>query len=238
MVHEKFSMTSHLHKALFYFYALFIFSSTFSIALAQISLGVSLALFLVIVVLTRYNPFAASLKWVYLFIALYIFWMLLSALVGSTPLRSVLILKEEWLFCAIPIGALLFSRPDFRKKLIVAFASGVIMVSLYGIIQHFTGIHWFKDIQPVVAPDYGYLVSGNFSHALTFGNYYATASLFLLGYALAWGKETPGPARSFLIFSSLLGIVATVLTYSSPDCHAGAERPLQRRSRQGPRRSV
>lgn len=205
---------SHLDKALFYCYALFIFGSTFSIALAQISLGISLTLFLIIVIVTRYNPFVTSLKWLYLFIALYIFWMLLSALVGSTPLRSVLIIKEEWLFCAIPIGVFLFSRPDFRNKLIAAFAAGVVLVSMYGIIQHFTGIHWFKEIQPAAAPDYGYLVCGNFSHSLTFGNYYGTASVFLLGYAFVSRKGVTTLVRNLLIFSSFLGIIATVLSYS------------------------
>lgn len=204
----------YLNQALFYFFALFIFSSTFSIALAQISLGISLILFLVLAAVTRYNPFASSLKWLYLFIALYIFWMLLSALVGSTPFRSVWIIKEEWLFCVIPIGVFLFGRAAYRNRLLAVFAAGVMLVSMYGIIQHFTGIHWFKATQPAMAPDFGYLVRGNFSHSLTFGNYYGTATLFLAGYALAGHRHLTKPGRLFIIFSSLLSMIATVLSYS------------------------
>jgi len=203
----------YLETALFYFYMLFIFSSTFSIALAQISLGASLVLFLVIVVLTRYNPFVLSLKWLYCFIALYIFWLLLSAVVGSTPLRSVLIIKEEWLFCIVPIGIFLFGRHQYRHKLVTAFAAGVMLVSIYGIIQHFTGIHWFKTIPPLTAPDFGYRVSGNFSHRLTFGNYFGTAALFLAGFALAGYRQLTKPMRLFFISASLLGMIATVLSY-------------------------
>ena len=45
---------SRLTDALFFFYALFIFGSTFSIALAQMALGVSLALFITVIVVHRY----------------------------------------------------------------------------------------------------------------------------------------------------------------------------------------
>ena len=204
----------YLETALFLFFALFIFGSTFSIALAQMSLGVSLVLFLILVVAARYNPFVPSLRWLYLFVALYVFWMLLSALVGPTPLRSILVIKEEWLFCAIPIGIFLFGRRQYRHKLAAAFAAGVMLVSIYGIIQHFTGIHLFNATPLRVAPDFGYLVCGNFSHSLTFGNYYGTAALFLAGLALAGHRQLSRQMRLFLISSSLLGMIATVLSYS------------------------
>ena len=204
----------YLETTLFLFFALFIFGSTFSIALAQMSLGVSLVLFLVLVVVARYKPFVSSLRWFYLFVALYIFWMLLSALVGPTPLRSILIIKEEWLFCAIPIGIFLFGRRQYRHKLVAAFAAGVMLVSIYGIIQHFTGVHLFNATPPRAAPDFGYMVCGRFSHSLTFGNYYGTAALFLAGLALAGGRQLSRQMRLFLISSSLLGMIATVLSYS------------------------
>ncbi len=204
----------YLETALFLFFALFIFGSTFSIALAQMSLGVSLVLFLILVMVARYNPFVSSLRWFYLFVALYIFWMLLSALVGPTPLRSILIIKEEWLFCAIPIGVFLFGRRQYRHMLTTAFAAGVMLVSIYGIIQHFTGIHLFNATPPTAASDFGYLVCGRFSHSLTFGNYYGTASLFLAGLALAGHRQLSRQMRLFLISSSLLAMITTVLSYS------------------------
>ncbi|MFQ6007822.1 MAG: O-antigen ligase family protein [Candidatus Zixiibacteriota bacterium] len=203
-----------LHDILFAFFALFIFSSAFSIAIAQISLGLSLVLFLILVVTTRCNPFVRSLKWFYIFVALYIFWLLLSALVGPTPLRSVWIAKEEWLFCAIPIGIFLFDFPRYRNKLIAAFGSGVMLVAIYGIVQHFTGFHWFKAIPPKTAPDYGYLACGNFSHSLTFGNYFSTAAVFLIGFAFGAYDKLNKSSLAFFIFSALMGMIATVLSYS------------------------
>ena len=84
------------------------------------------------------------------------------------------------------LGNALFRQERYRGKLIAAFAIGVAILSLYGILQHLTGVHWFKDSPLVPAYDFGYRVRGNFSHRLTFGNYYATAAVFVLGYGLAW----------------------------------------------------
>jgi len=211
-------MTNHtckyLEKTLFCFFVLFIFSSTFSIALAQISLGVSLILFLIFSIVMRYNPFVSSLKWFYLFVALYIIWMFLSALIGSSPLKSALIIKEEWLFCVIPIGVFLFDRQEYRNKLVSAFAMGVLLVSIYGIIQHFTGIHWFKATPPKTATDFGYLACGGFSNPLTFGNYFGTAALFLIGYAFMQKKKLSKLTWLFFVSTSLFSTIATVLSYS------------------------
>jgi O-antigen ligase len=203
-----------LHDLLFFFFALFIFSSTFSIALSQISLGLSLALFLIVIATTHYNPFVRSLQWFYLFVALYIFWMLLSALVGSTPVQSAWIIKEEWLFCTVPIGIFLFDFPRYRHKLIAAFGAGVMLISVYGIVQHFTGIHWFKAIPPKAAPDLGFVVCGNFSHSLTFGNYIGTAAAFLVGFTFGAHDKPTRATRLFFVASSLLGMTATVLSYA------------------------
>jgi O-antigen ligase len=58
------------------------------------------------------------------------------------------------------------------------------------------------------------MVCGGFSHSLTFGNYYGTAALFLAGLALAGRRQLSRQMRLFLISSSLLGMIATVLSYS------------------------
>ena len=138
-----------LDSVLFYVYLLFAVTSTVSIAAAQVALGLSLILFLIILVLKRYNPFPAALKWFYLFTGAYILWLVVSAAVNSTPLASLLIMKEEWLFCAVPIGVYLFGQSRHRDRLVAAFAVAILLVSLYGLIQHFTGINWFKDSPPV-----------------------------------------------------------------------------------------
>ena len=197
---------------LFGFFALFIFGSTFSIAIAQISVGLAVALFIVIVILTGYNPFVYPLRWFYYLAGLYIAWLFFTAAVGPTPWKSMALLREDWLFIIVPIGIYLFNLDRYRHKLPVALAAGVMLVSIYGIIQHFTGTHWFKNGELLGAPGHGYRVEGNFSIAITFGNYYGTASLFLLGYALAAGKRCLGNMFIFILSSSALGILAAILS--------------------------
>ena len=57
---------NRLQTALFFFFALFIFASTFSIALAQTALGLALVTFIVTIIRDRYNPFVRNLRWFYL----------------------------------------------------------------------------------------------------------------------------------------------------------------------------
>ncbi len=203
-----------LSDFLFFFFALFAVSSTFSIAIAQISLGVSLFIYLLILFLKKENPFAGQLKLFYAAIGLYIFWMILSSLFGETPTASLFILKEEWLFCAVPIGVYILQKESFRKKIFISFAVAVCLVSIYGIVQHFTGIYWFKKTPPVEAFDFGYRVKGFFPHRLTFGNYFATAGMFLFGYLVASWKELKPKWRLFLSVDVFLAVLVTLFSYS------------------------
>ena len=195
-------------------FALFVFGSAFSIALAQVSLGVSLILIVILFFLTRLNPVTTIPRWFYIWAALYVAWMMLSAVAGPTSLQSIRILKEEWLFLAIPAGIFLFREGQYRRYLLTALALGVGLVSLYAIVQHFTAVHWFRTQPPLAAPDYGFIVTGNFSHSLTFGNYFGTAALFLAGYAMAGRAKLSRWLRQLLILVSLLAMIATILSYS------------------------
>ncbi len=205
---------SKLTDALFFFYALFIFGSTFSIALAQTSLGLALITFVAIIVVQRYNPFVPTLKRFYIFIALYIVWMTVCALMGETASRSLFIMKEDWLFLIVPIGIFLFQNETYRNRLITIFAAGVLLISVYGIMQHLLGLNWFKDSALTAAEGFGYKVRGNFSHRLTFGNYYATAALFFFGYALARGNDIARSHRRLFLLVSLLAMIVTLLSFS------------------------
>jgi len=123
----------YLDTTLFYLYLIFIVTSTVSIAASQTALGLSLIVFAAVASLKRYNPFPSALKWFYVFVGLYVLWLFLSALVNRTPLASTLIMKEEWLFCAVPIGVYLLKSNGKRNRLITAFAVAVLLVSIYGL---------------------------------------------------------------------------------------------------------
>lgn len=210
----KSAAIENLDGALLFFFALFIFGSTFSIALAQISIGLSLLIFITLITLRRYNPIRPGLKWFYLAVGAYIGWMFIACLAGETPVRSINILKEEWLFAIVPIGIYLFRRPDYRWKLIDALAAGVILLSIYGIVQYFTGVNWFKDWTSGYLEGFGYPATGNFSHRLTFGNYYCCAAMFIAGFALTGRKCLRSRRLFFYGSASVLAIVVTFLAFS------------------------
>ncbi len=203
-----------LQGALAVFFALFAFASTFSIALAQISFGITLSLFLVVVAIQRYNPFTPKLRIFYLFIGLYVFWMLLATTLGKTPVKSVLMIKEEWLFLIIPIGIYILADNRYRTWVSRAFMAGIILFSIYGIIQHFTGFYWPKRLAPNAAFDYGYIVKGTFPHSLTFGNYYGTAAAFLAAFAVVGWREMGKTDRWLSAVGAVLAIIVTVFSYS------------------------
>lgn len=200
-----------LNNAVFFFFALFVFSSSFSIALAQISFGISLLFFIILSVVTRYNPFACRLLCVYSAIGLYLVWMVISALVNGA---SLLNLKEEWLFLIIPVGLFLFKQNKFRWMIVISLAVGVILASAYGIIQHYTGANWFKDSPLVAAEDNTFYAVGGFHHSMTYGNYLAVASLFLVSLALLRNLQQLASNYWLVLSSGVLGLIGTIMSYS------------------------
>jgi len=203
-----------LNDFLFFFYGLFIFCSTFSIAVAQIALGISSLLFIIIIIKFRYNPFPKALRIFYLMIAMYIAWAVISSLMGENSIGSIVLLKQEWLFMAIPIGIYVLGFEKYRNKIIFFFACGVFLVSIYAVIQHFTGIHWFKKTALFPAFDFGYRVKGFFPHRLTFGNYYAVASVFFIGYYFWSNKIFSNFEKKLYILTTIMGVIATLYSYS------------------------
>ncbi len=205
---------SKLTSALFFFYGLFIFGSTFSIAVAQMAFGVALALFVTVVIIERHQPFTPSLRRFYIFVALYVVWIFVSSVMGKTVGRSLFIMKEDWLFFIIPVGVHLMQSKTCRERLVTAFAAGVVLISIYSLLQYCFGLNWGKDTPLTPADGFGYRVRGSFSNRLTFGNYYATAALALLGLGIRKVDDlTTGHRRLFLI-GSVLAMIVTILTFS------------------------
>ncbi len=200
-----------LNNAVFFFFALFAFSSSFSIALSQASFGISLFLFIILALTTRYNPLACRLLCVYSVIGLYLLWMIVSTLVNGASLWN---LKEEWLFGIIPVGLFLFKQQKFRSLLVAAFLSGIILISVYGVIQHYTGVNWFKDFAPIATRDSTFYAFGSFRHNLTYGNYLAVAALFLISLVILREKRSPVSFNWLVLSTGLMGLIGTVMSYS------------------------
>ena len=205
---------SKVKKTLAITYAVFAVGSTFSIALAQMALAVSLALFLVCVISERYNPFSHGLRWFYILVAAYVGWMALASLAGPTPLRSLSSLREDWLFCAIPIGIYLLQSRNYRQRLVFAFGIAVGIMAVYAIIQFAFGLDVYHSEPLATAGEFGWRPRGNFEHRLTFGTYYVSAAMFLLGYATISSQALSSRWRHVLLIAAVLASVAVALTIS------------------------
>ena len=203
-----------LSDIVFTFYLLFIFSSTFSIALAQTSLAVSLFLFIIILLKEPFNPFNSIFKRFYIFIAGFIIWQIISALGNPTPVSSLIAIRETWLFIAVPIGIYLCKDKRYYQLLVTGFGIGVLLLSLYGILQFYFGVDWYRSKPMLPAPDFGYLVRGNFPHPLTFGNYFATATIFLITLFVSGKKNFTIYYKSIIISAAFLGGIATLFSFS------------------------
>jgi len=203
-----------LTKALFFFFAVFVFGSTFSIALAQSMLGIALLLFIIVAIRERHQPFVKNLKWFYIFAALYVGWLILSGFVNGTPVKSLLIIREEWLFLIVPIGVYLMQYEPYRGRLIAVLAAGVFLFSLYALIQYSTGANWGSSHILAEAPKFGYRVQGTFSTRLTFGNYYGTAAMFLIGYVAISGRGVSSRMRWVYVAIAIIALIGTLLTFS------------------------
>lgn len=201
-----------IERLLIFFFALFVLGSTFSIAFAQISLGLSIIVFLFCLIFRHMNPFSGELKNFFLLIALYIVWEATASLLGKRPLGSMTLMKDEWLFLIIPIGIVVFNIYNERINIMKMLVAAVVLIGIYSIIQHFTGEHWFKDQQLVGNPEIGYRPEGNFPNTMTFGNYYAVMALFLAGYLYGMRRTLSKVWVWLTLAGSILSLIAIFLS--------------------------
>ena len=197
-----------------FFFALFLISSTFSIAVSQVTLGISVLFFLIISILKKEFVYFNDLKWFYTIVGLFVGWLILSSLLGVTPLRSLTASKDSWLFLIIPLGIYLTSKFKNRQNLILIFATTIILVSLYGVLQFFTGANWFSHNEAQKAPMYGYRISGFFSFGVTFGNLMSVVGIFLTTYALFGISSFSKNRFRVLLSGGIMAMLMALLTFS------------------------
>jgi O-antigen ligase len=211
--HSFFFTGSPSSRLLLIFFGLFLFATAFSIALAQIALGISTLVYFWVRRQGSSKEEFRSLKPLLLAWGVYFLWLLTSALVNDHPWRSLSCIREEWLLVILPIGLYLTRRETISRRLIAFLASGLLMISVYGVVQHFTGLR-LSGGQHLHAAGENYRLSGNFSHPLTYGYYIVTATVFFLTYLLGSLKCHSKSFRALLIATTFFGLIASALCNS------------------------
>lgn len=196
----------------FCFFITIIFS-TFSIAGTQISLGITLILFTIFCLIQKHNPFPGEYNIFYLLIISFIAWGIIASVANQNISKSLKFVSEEWLFLIIPLTAYIFQKRINKKIFVIVLGSAVLVMSIYGIVQHLTGITLFKMSPLVLAPGGGFRVRGS-THPLTFANYFGAASVFLMSLAFFSRNYFSGKFKLFLYGSSIVSLIATLLTFS------------------------
>ncbi len=206
--------TDKLSHVLFWLFGIFVFSSAFSITLSQTALEAAVVVFVVIVLRSKDGLFIRPLRGFYLAVAVYLGWLIISALAGPDFLRSIFMAREEWLFLAIPVGVFLMREKRYTELLLSFLAAGVLVVLLWSLFALAARVWWAWPIGRIMISDGLFRVMGNFSHALTYGNYCATAALFLLGYGLVGGETHYRWSRWLIPLGGLAAVIGTMLANS------------------------
>ncbi|MBD3257393.1 hypothetical protein GF377_03080 [candidate division GN15 bacterium] len=194
-------------------FTVFAFSMPWSISASQISLEFSSLFFVLIIVVTRHNPFPKSLRLFYWAFVAWWLWLVIAALAGPTPGESLMNSREEWLTIAVPIGIYLFRDPQFMYRAVTALACGILLVSVQGFLQYFTGIDWLASQAPEPAPGFGYRVAGAFSGYVTFAGFMAVSAVALFGFVLRGGDRLSKLQRSLVWVAIGCAVLMTVLSF-------------------------
>ncbi len=211
------SLSAHekLPGALLILFALFVFSSTFSIALSQSAFGLSLLVFLVILARRGGLAIDKRLKWFYLSVGLYVVWMLLAALVGGKFLHSLDSMREEWLFSIVPVAVYLIHKDQKNAdRLVTVLAVAQILVTVYSLGLYVSQVYITPEFIGGLTSDEVVRIRGNFSHPLTFGNYAGTAALFMLTYALTSHRSLTVWARRLILSGGIAAMLCTLISNS------------------------
>jgi O-antigen ligase len=190
----------------------FIILSAFSIALSQIALGLTMVTGLALWIIKR-PRLSLPTRRVLAAAALFVVWMVLASFLGERPWESLGAIREEWLFLIIPLGLLMMTDSAVTHRFVMILAVALLLLGVYGIIQHFTGLYLFKDQKLHTAVD-EFRISGGFSHPLTFGNYLVTATLFICAYAVMMFGRVSSWRRWLPIAAGICGLITVALCNS------------------------
>ena len=200
-----------LRRLLTVTFLLFVFTSTFSIALSQFLLGVSVLLGIAIVVRERALPFTVGMRPIWAAIALYVTWLIAVCLYHDDPLRGLDHIREDWLFLLMPLGLVALQAAKTRERMVQVLSAGLILISVASLLMYVTGYQysWHEGITPL--SEGNPRVRGNFTHALTFGNYTAIGGAFVLAWVLRGWDRIKRVTGMLGLAAAFFGLVAVLL---------------------------
>jgi O-antigen ligase len=119
-------------------------------------------------------------------------------------------IREDWLFLMMIIGAAVFRDIKNLTRVLDFFAAGVVIMGGYGIWQHFVGVDLYHGVL-LDRMVFGYRAIGNFSTYLTFSGFFAISSIFLVP---AGFSATTRWRKFAYLLASQIGLACILFNYS------------------------
>ncbi len=187
---------------------IFVIGSPFSISLAQIGLVPAILFWLIQIILNKFNGIKGS--FIDLPIIIFLIGQLITSIFCKYSGNAFASYQGEW---QILLVYLIVSKVDvnFLKKLLKIMFFVCVLISIYGIYQHFSGWDIIRQ-RALKTSTYHfnvYDITGGFGLHLTFGGYYMMIVLLGAAYFLRMIKN-----RWFYISGTILIILATIGSYA------------------------
>lgn len=179
-----------------------------SIAASQIFYGLAVAGFFGYLITAGDRKSVVYPPWAILLLMIcYVGYRFLSMIVVG---HDIWMIKEDWLFIMVVIGAVMFRDIKNLTRVLDIFVLGILFMGGYGIWQHFVGV----DLYHKVLLDrmvFGYRAIGNFSTYLTFSGFFAIASIFLVPVGFA---ATSKWRKLYYLLASQVALACILFNYS------------------------
>jgi putative inorganic carbon (HCO3(-)) transporter len=186
----------------------FAFFSPWSIAGAQMCLGVGLFFWIVSLFFSPRRPLIVSpLFWP---MAAYLGWQLVSVLLSPDPLTGLRAVRAEWIILLFFLVINFVDQERWAHRLVDVLVLTAALVGLYAIWQHWAGWDLYRQ-RPLRATGGVFEATGLFGHHLTFGGYVMMV-LMLSGSLCLFG--TRGFRRIIYGVSSLVLILSLLFSYA------------------------
>src|SRR5574341_769984 len=202
-------MKKVLDQALFGSFLGFAFFSPWSIAGAQICVGLAF-LFLVLKISTNPKSFNFSKEIVIIPVLVYLCTQLLAAILAPNPSQTLKAFTEEWIWIIYFITVFSITSPEQIRKIYAVLLATSVLVAGYAVYQHFWGMDWYRNkVLPQFEP-HSFASMGFFGQHLTYGGY--VMLILLLG--LGWSGKFKMSLKLNLFYKVGLLVLGLALIFS------------------------
>lgn len=209
MIKEKINFI--LHTFIKVGMIVFVIGSPFSISLAQIGLVPAIFFWLLLLGINKFKNFRFSS--IDIPILLFLLGQLITSIFCEYSKNAFANYQGEWQILMVYLILSSVDRNFYKKLLNILFIVCVI-VSIYGLYQHFSGWDiWRQRMAGKLIYSYKNIkfhqITGGFGLHLTFGGYYMMVALLSLAYFLRFEKN-----KLFYVLGTALIFLATIGSYA------------------------